>query len=408
MLPFLAVQRMDLTFWINNSKANAAGKVPVSLRITIHGTRAECSTGIRCHPVQWDKTQKRLVSTGKGDKAAADLNAMLETLEAKARLLPLLLLPLPGALSITAAQVKANLLPGKPAPIPCAMVLLEGAIALHTNPYSQASDRTALRAFCAYVVGPRLPLPNLTATYIAGFAQSTTTALRYLPRLSALFSLARPKDSNPFMLDSPARGRAAVPIRRRYVLTRAELVALADLVLPVGSRAAVARDIYLCQYYLHGSRLGPVLELEWHQVDWVGHRVHFRAEKGGGWHDVALRPALAAVLKRYSPAPSGLVFPPLPEGYAAQDANERYRLRKTATATVWHGLQQCAKLLKLPGRLHSHTARHSLATHTVEATGNIRVAQGLLGHKSAGTTEKYIRGMMTKELDAAADTVYGH
>lgn len=406
MLSLLTIQRMDLTFWINNSKANAAGKVPVSLRITIHGTRAECSTGIRCHPVQWDKAKKRIIATGKADKAAADLNALLDTLEAKARLLPLLLLPLPGAMSITAAQVRTSLLPGKPAPIPCALELLQAAVELHTNPYSRASDRTALRAFSAYVASARLPLPELTTAYIVGFAQSRDKVAQYLPRLSALFSLARPKDNNPFLFESPVKVRATTRTRRRYVLSREELAALSALDLPAGGRSAVARDIYLCQYYLHGSRLGPVLELDWTQVDWAGLRVHFLAEKGGDWHDVALRPALAAILKRYSPAASGLVFPPLPVGYATQDINERFRLRKAATANVWHGLQQCAKLLHLPGRLHSHTARHSMATHTVETTGNMRVAQAFLGHKSIATTEKYTRRLMTKQLDAAADSVY--
>jgi hypothetical protein len=58
----LAHVRVDLTFWINAHKANAAGKVPISLRITVHGKRAEVSTGIRCLPEEWDKATKRLVS----------------------------------------------------------------------------------------------------------------------------------------------------------------------------------------------------------------------------------------------------------------------------------------------------------------------------------------------------------
>ena len=396
---------MDLTYWINQAKANAAGKVPVSLRITIHGTRAECATGIRCLPGRWDKARKRLVPAGKRDPATADLNAALDNLEARARLLPSELRPLPGAASITAAQVRAALRPAPPAPVPCALALLAAVLAARPHPATAQNQGTALAAFRRFVAVPALPLPALTPALVADFAAATPQAARYLPRLSGLYSGLRLPGPNPFQMPAGIRPLAAPP-RPRYVLSRDELGRLAALQLPAGP-AAWARDMYLCQYYLHGSRLGPVLELDWQQVDWAGGRVRFRAEKGGGWHNVALRPQLAAVLRRYPVQPAGLVFPLLPADHALLDAAARFRHRKNATGKVWYGLRTCERLLGLGGRLHSHTARHTLATHTVEATGSIRAAQGLLGHKSEATTERYIRGLLPAQLDAVGDSVYG-
>jgi len=410
----LAQQHVDLTYWINNAKANAAGKVPVSLRITVHGTRAEASPGIRCLPEQWNKATHRLIpykadkKTGRtelcpgfrGDAATNAFNSVLENFEASARLLGNTLQPVAPAVAITASQVRAALLPPKPPPVLCALQLLQATVTGRANPYSQASDQTALNAFVRWLGKDTLPLPYLSKELVLSFCQSVPKSARYVARLSAVFSTARPKDANPFAVEAPAASRSTP--RPRYVLTKDEIARLAALELD--GRARWARDVYLCQYYLHGSRVGPVLELDWAQISQG--RVRYRAEKGGGLHDVALRPVLLRLLEHYGPKATGLVFPLLPANYAALSVKERFKARKAATTLVWHGLQDCAKLLGLPGKLHSHTARHSLATHTVEATGSIRAAQGMLGHKSEATTERYVRSMLSHQLDSVADSVY--
>jgi integrase len=402
----LSHTHVDLTFWINRAKANAAGKVPVSLRITVHGTRAEVSTKIRCVPERWDKATKRLRPDGKRDKATQDLNDMLDLLESKARLLQYTLKPLAGAPSITAAQVRAALLPDAPAAEPDALLLLEKALLTYGNLFTRQTAITALKAFRRFLLpATTLPLSQLTSSLAQDFAAQPKCPHGYTVTLRALYTKAKFGGENPFKTaDKKAKPAIARP---RYVLSKEELAALAKLRLPVG-RDAVSRDIYMAQYYLHGSRIGVVLELTWAQVDWEKCRVHFRAEKGGGWHDVALRPALAAVLQRYyKPGAVGFVFPMLPDNYASQSPEERHRLRRKANSKVGHGLLAAANRLGLPGRLHPHTARHSLATHTVQATGSFRTAQEFLGHSSLSMTEKYVRSMLPTELDSAADAVYG-
>lgn len=410
----MAHTHVDLTFWINLAKANAAGKVPISLRITIFGKRAEVSTKIRCFPAQWDKSSKRLIPKDRSDHATHNLNSVLNDLEAKARLTASdVRRAADDKHPYSAAAVRDALLPAAPKPSPCVLPLLEKAIMSYTSRYTQATRHTALRALKEYVGEPlRLPLDTLTASYVESLKQwllvqrKPHATKEYLDVLRSLFGRACPDAVNPFVIKglTPKRKGNSKP---RYVLTKQELSELARA--PLAPRAAVARDIYMTQYYLHGSRVGVVLELSWSQVDWQKGRVSFKAEKGGGWHDVALRPALACLLRTYWPGPqaSGPVFPLLPPGYASLPEEERFRLRKKANMTVWSGLQLAAKTLCLKGHLHSHTARHTLATHTVMATGNFRLAQQLLGHTELAMTERYIKSMLPNELDAGADAVYG-
>jgi integrase/recombinase XerD len=413
-LLLLAHTRVDLTFWINKAKANGAGKVPVSLRITVHGTRAEVSTKIRCMPEKWDKVTKRLRLDDKRDTATSSLNTVLDDLEAKARLLgsDLRLAATPDN-PLTAAQVRQALVPPKPKPIPCALQVLEAATLTYANLFTRASSTTALNALRRFVEpAKKLPLPHLTTALVNDFAdwllkqESPRAGVGYLTHLRALYGRACPKLENPFA-DSPARLKATAS-KPRYVLSREELHALRELELPAG-RTSIARDIYLTQYYLHGSRVGVVLELTWDQVDWKAGRVRFKAEKGGGWQNVAIRPPLAAVLKRYYTGSGGLgfVFPVLPKNFAQQEPARRFMLRKAGNTYVWRGLQALSTLLNLPGQLHSHTARHTLATHTVQATKSFHLAKELLGHHSIAVTEKYVRAMLPEELDSGADAVYG-
>lgn len=420
----LAHVRVDLTFWINAHKANAAGKVPISLRITVHSKRAEVSTGIRCLPEEWDKATKRLVSVEwkegkqhyerlrKPTTATKQLNTVLDDLEAKARLLAsdLRTSAAPDK-PFTAATLRAALLPEPPTPVPCALVLLAAAAQRQSNQFTRATYVTALNALCRFwLPASTLPLPELTPAFVLRFTSwlsqqvSSRAGLAYLTQLRALYGQACPKLENPF---SEAPGRLPVtPSRPRYVLTKAELATLREL--PLTGREAVSRDVYMTQYYLHGSRVGVILELTWAQVDWQQQRVKFKAEKNGPWHDVAIRTQLAAILATYYPGPgaTGFVFPILPADFDAQEPRRRFMMRKAGNTYVWRGLQRIGEIIGLPGKLHPHTARHSLATHTVEKTKDYRLAKEFLGHSSIAITEKYIRPMLTTELDAGADEVY--
>lgn len=421
----LAHVRVDLTFWINAHKANSAGKVPVSLRITVHSKRAEISTGIRCLPAEWDKATKRLVSVEwkeskqqyerlrKPTTATQQLNTVLDDLEAKARLLASdLRTSATPEKPFTSAALRTALLPAPPVPVLCALALLSAAAEKQTNQFTRATYVTALNALRRYrLPATTLPLPELTPAAVLDFTTWLSQGVGnragqvYLTQLRALYGQACPKLENPF---SQAPGRLpAAPGRPRYVLTKAEIKALREL--PLTGREAVARDVYMTQYYLLGSRIGVVLELTWAQVDLQRQRVRYKAEKNGPWQDVAIRAPLAAILSIYHPGPgsTGLVFPVLPGSYASQEPRRRFMSRKAGNTYVWRGLQRIGEMMGLPGKLHPHTARHSLATHTVEKTGSFRLAKEFLGHGSVSITERYVRPMLTTELDAGADEVYG-
>lgn len=417
---------LDILYWINPAKANAAGKLPVSMRITLKGQRTEISTGVRCLPEEWNRATKRLQSVKWNEKkqayivlreslaATVYLNTLLDGLEAKVRLLaadmrqaqamdkPLLL-----------GELRRKLL-GEVELGPELLTAFEQGLPLFKNPSTRATVRAALKSFRQFLApATKCHLfelsPEKCQAYVTWLDKSVgaaSTATR-TACLRTLFGRLYPSSPNPFAKIKAPKKEAI----HRYVLSYDELAQLAALPLEAGSREAVARDIYLAQYYLHGSRVGVVIELTWEQVDWAQGRVLFKAEKGGNWHNVKIEPALAQVLRRYHSGPDarGLVFPLLPADYFlyAQTSDRRFQLRKSASSQVWRGLQTVGGLLQLSGQLHSHTARHTLATHTVQLTKDMRLAQQLLGHSNISMTERYVRSMLPDELDEGAAQVYG-
>ena len=47
-------QTFSILFWLNKAKMNKQGLIPIWIRLTVNGKRAECSTQKQIHPKFWD------------------------------------------------------------------------------------------------------------------------------------------------------------------------------------------------------------------------------------------------------------------------------------------------------------------------------------------------------------------
>lgn len=399
----------ELLFIPTGSKINKRGLVPIILRITYAGRRAEHSTGIRIAPADWDQGKQRI----KGDsKAVAIYNKKLIELKAEAYKAADKLKEQGSDKSLTAANVVKALKYTSPVQdAPDLYTALSDACTkhyAHGNENTYQLHRYALQAWHTYFNKP-MRLPELNTEHVAGFVawlqqhKAKTTGATYVGNLACLFSKAAPHLSNPFKgawTGSTTRAKA------RYRLSKEQLKALAELPdLPPA--VALARAVYLAQYYLHGSRVGAVLKLRWERIDWQQGRVRFLTDKRQVFKDVALSEPLRAILLQLQPQASGYVFGLLPEGYADLPKEQRLIVRKRATARVDYGIKVLGKRLGLgPIKLHSHTARHTLATHVARQTKDVKAVQNMLTHATQKQTEAYLAELSLEDIDAAAASVY--
>lgn len=400
----------ELLFIPTGSKTNKRGLVPIILRITYAGRRAEHSTGIRIAPADWDQTRQRI----KGDsKAVAIYNKKLIELKAEAYEAADKLKAPGSDKPLTAANVSKALKYTPPVQhSPDAYTALSQARErhyAHGNENTYQNQRYALAAWQTYCNNKPMQLLELTKDHTAGFVlwlqqhKARSTGATYVGNLATLFGKAAPELPNPFKgawVGSTARAKPLYRLSREQIKALSALAGLPPVV-------AMARAVYLTQYYLHGSRVGAVLKLRWESIDWQQNRVRFVTDKRQVFKNVALTDNLRAILQQLGPQSAGYVFDLLPPEFADLPKAERLVLHKRAVARVDYGIKSLGRRLGLGEiKLHSHTARHTLATHVARQTKDIKAVQSMLAHASQKQTEAYLAELSYDEVDAAAASVY--
>jgi integrase len=405
--------------WRPKAKANADGLAPIMLRITVDGQRIERSSGLRVGEAEWEPKHGGRI---KGNSVLVKKqNEQLQLL--KAHVTELVNLMKATGRLVTARTLALQLESPSVGKCPCFIALCQQQLDLHygANPNSYAVRQHGLRTLIDWrgrtAKGEPVPLPvdeftpelaaNLYQWLLSVRRHKVSTANSVIGTLETLYKRAAEMGlvelgDSPFRL---LRKKKKAPVQRLR-LSMAQFAALreADLCEP---RAALCRDIYVAQYYLHGSRLGAVLLLRWQDV--TATHVRLQAEKGGPLKNIRIAPELARLLARYRPAeenPAALIFPMLPAGFYELIPKYQHSARKSATTQVNKGLRLVEAALGLPTGLHSHTARHTLALHAATAAG-MRVAQSMLGHASMKQTEVYVGELPDEALNEAEQLLYG-
>jgi integrase/recombinase XerC len=142
-----------------------------------------------------------------------------------------------------------------------------------------------------------------------------------------------------------------------------------------------ARDVAVVTLlYGAGLRISEALGLAWGQAP-LGEAVTIRG-KGNRERRVPILPVVREAVEAYralcpfEPAPGAPLF----LGARGGPLNPR---------AVQQAVAQARAQLGLPATATPHALRHSFATHLLEAGGDLRTIQELLGHASLSTTQVY-------------------
>jgi len=161
---------------------------------------------------------------------------------------------------------------------------------------------------------------------------------------------------------------------------------------------------------LTGVRLDNVIRLEWRHVDWQAETIVFRVKSkkpGGELHFVPITPAVATILSRERGHHPTRVFTYVcarnrhdPKRGTLQKKGERYPFTHDGWRRAWAGALAAANI----ENFRFHDLRHTAATRTQRAVGNLKTVQRMLGHKDIKTTLRYIRSDVA-DVRAAMEAV---
>ncbi len=207
--------------------------------------------------------------------------------------------------------------------------------------------------------------------YLASLAQRGLSPSSINQAISAMAFFFRHVLARPWQLQiTYQRAPQRVPV----VLSREEVARLLAAVPTLRERAAMEIA------YGAGLRLNEVLNLKLTDVD--GERMILRVDQGKGRKDrnVMLSPKLLETLRTYwrRARPRVWLFP---------GQGGKRHLHPTI-------LQRAFKQAKVEARITKpvsfHSLRHTFATHLLESGVNVRTIQALLGHRSLGSTQRYV------------------
>ena len=133
--------------------------------------------------------------------------------------------------------------------------------------------------------------------------------------------------------------------------------------------------------YHHGLRVGEVLLLRREDVDVARGRLLVRRLKGGAWFEQVLFATTASALKEYLGSWVGEPGDPMFPGRAGP-----LRRRQIQVRFVRH-----RRAAGLAEHYTTHSLRHSIATHLLEAGASLEFVQDHLGHRDIRSTTIYAR-----------------
>lgn len=166
---------------------------------------------------------------------------------------------------------------------------------------------------------------------------------------------------------------------------------------PGESRLAVRDKAIVELLYSSGLRLSELVGLDWRHFDAAGGR-----PRSEGWIDLAAGEATVTG--------KGAKIRTVPVGQPAVQAlrawlDERARWpgadgralflssrgARLSARSVQQRLAELARRLGLGVHVHPHVLRHSMASHVLQSSGDLRAVQELLGHANISTTQIYTR-----------------
>jgi site-specific recombinase XerD len=231
-----------------------------------------------------------------------------------------------------------------------------------------ALDRYALRGYLAWLV----ELGYVRSSVVRKLS-TLRTFLRWLLREKEL-------DRDPL----PRRGVMKREVRLPRFLSAEDAARL--MAAPDTSRDLGARDKALLELlYAGGLRVSELAGLDMRDVNLDTKEVRVRG-KGGKERVVLMGATARDAIAHYV----GQVRPSLAR---SSEAGSALFLNCYGSRLSTRGIQQKVRhystRVGLPAGVHTHTLRHSFATHLLDGGADLRVVQELLGHESPATTQIY-------------------
>src|SRR5690554_4698366 len=394
------VNSFSTLLWGNKNRINKSGEIPIYLRITVNGKRAEISTNRFVDKNAWLPSAQRVKDKAKG---AIQINGYLDMLRGK--VLEAYNKLLAANDEITAKKIK-SIVAGKPIQSKTNQKTILDAIDYHNTKMEEKLNigQVAKKTHVRYVITRKkvkafmkhqyktndMLLSDLRlrfATELEHYLLTQdnlhiNTAHKYIKNIKTVLNMSVGLDwisSNPFK-----NFRCSYIAPKREVLTQEEVDRIRFKEISI-KRLAEVRDVFIFCCYT-GFAYADIYEFEYDAI--------IKGIDGGSWlktnrkktgvkESVPLLPVALEIIKKYREHPYCLNKNKL----LPVNSNQRYN----------GYLKEIADICGINKKVTSHIARHTFATTITLSNGvPIETVSSMLGHSSIRTTQIYAKVIESK------------
>jgi len=380
----------SLLFYLKKQKVYASGPMPIYMRITVNGKRAEVSAGRDCEPSGWNSHAGRGIGTKSETRA---LNSYLDTLQTKVMNAHQQLIG--ASKEITAEKLRDQFI-GRAEKAYYVVALFnehnDQVKALIGNGFeantlkSYRSSFKHLSAFVQHHYGiVDMDVKNLNHAFIVNYEFylktvckcSGVSAAKYIKHLKKIVNNCL---ANKWLSDNPfINYRSKAKAKEKEFLMPQELEAIAIKRVTI-DRLAQVRDIFIFCCYT-GLCYADVQKLQRHQIatgidgeQWI----FTTRQKTDTSSRIPLLPIAADIVSKYADHP--------------QCSNKNLVLPVLSNQRMNSYLKEIADICGVTKTLTFHMARHTFATTVTLSNGvPLETVSKMLGHNSIKTTQHYAK-----------------
>jgi len=380
----------SLLFYLKKQKVYASGPMPIYMRITVNGKRAEVSAGRDCEPSGWNSHAGRGIGTKSETRA---LNSYLDTLQTKVMNAHQQLIG--ASKEITAEKLRDQFI-GRAEKAYYVVALFnehnDQVKALIGNGFeantlkSYRSSFKHLSAFVKHHYGMvDMDVKSLNHAFIVNYEFylktvckcSGVSAAKYIKHLKKIVNNCL---ANRWLSDNPfVNYRSKAKAKEKEFLMPQELEAIVVKSVTI-DRLAQVRDIFVFCCYT-GLCYADVQKLQRHQIatgidgeQWI----FTTRQKTDTSSRIPLLPIAAEIVSKYADHP--------------QCSNKNLVLPVLSNQRMNSYLKEIADICGVTKILTFHMARHTFATTVTLSNGvPLETVSKMLGHNSIKTTQHYAK-----------------
>jgi site-specific recombinase XerD len=400
----------SVTIVFRKDKLNKKNEAPIHFRIIKHRKISYIATGYSVQENEWDESNKRIKSIGKGrdhKETVAKMNAVISKRYSEIQKEVIELDSTKR--QVTSKQVKDIVFGKKPQDFfPFAKSIVD---TYKTDNKSGTYSRTSSVIAKMEVYAPNLSFHDITPKFLSEYEQylktekgnSINTVHANFKFIRLVFNRAFEMDVIEHSLNPFLKYKMKTEKTQREYLTEEELEAFNNVETDLGTRMDLHKDMFVFSAYAAGLRVSDMLQLQWKNFD--GTSINFTIKKTGNQLSIKIPNKGLAILEKYKLANSksnDYIFNMLPTNTFLLSAKEIDDAISSANAYINKNIKLIAKKADIEKNISFHIARHTWATRALRKGISIDKVSKLMGHAAIKETQVYAK-IINSELDKAMD-----